>query len=1654
MHVLRRSDGTPFAAKTKATYALRHAGLEATHEVAEVPGADGGAGFEVRPKAKSEQGAPMPHSQTREEIVQRQDERAQAGAADQRARAQAEARDAAELERLDVAQRSEGAAADFEMGQSAEQNLSGQKLLFSRSGGGNVLYRAPEVRDAQGRLLAPNGKPSKLTERQWHAVRSPQFKAWFGDWELPLRRIEPVALTLKGWSGSAADLKALATKWYSEHLQGRSFPNDDMGVQVLFSAEGRGTAFATSGNTRTPWKAEMVQVLPELIKRAVKVDEQAPDARRAATSRAFHTLLAPLAVNGRVVTAKITLRESLHDLPGKHHKFYDMTALEIENGPVMFGAVPGGSAGPLHPTGTEPSSITVGELARAVKGMDLLAGVSKVVDNNGEPMVVYHGTNADFDSFDPNRSNAAQYGGRGFFFTGNERVARLFGDHVMPVFLNAKTGLPEKRAARAQGRTVDVDHIRPKNDERDIWVVFAPNQIKSATGNSGAFSAKSDDIRFSRSRPLTPEQRKENFEAWRDGAEVVTSAQADAHVFKSGEPVLVEAFHGTARPDRVGDVFDPKRATSGPMAFFTSAPELASDYAKNKGDTSLHAEDQAFANWFKVRVDGQKQPVAVDRAWYSLTPEQQRTVAERLPDIRLDDDASLPIYEKGGGDLGNYDWELQKTQKGHDRRGNPLKAAVESWLSSGSIFGEEHLFMDVLRLAGMPMDRVEYDSPNASFPAVYKTHIRMGKPLVTSDVPQAVRDALDEAGKRDRSKAKPFGADMWDKNRRTLREWVAEFNKSGGADSLVWTSIPDKVTAVFKALGYDGIIDLSNKGGGGPAAHPVYIPFASTQVKSATGNRGAFDDSKKSILASRSATAAPTHGFLDGEPYSPPTNALTPDQRRAVLDAYNAHADAQVTLLGPVEDSADITAKSHALQAVRSAITEAYGDLLVRLEARGLVQVAPTLNEALTAAAKARADQRGTDAQAERAGLLAQAKRSAAARRLWSGVRTVNDYLLPETPAYEGNMTGDLAHVPARGGLKAGPVRVAVGIARDLHRGFGLMHLADNARRDGRRAPEAHTGELAEDLIRETVSALGGRVSIHHDGVSHVLVNQADGKAVVMQWRGDHYSVISVRPFKGNPQNLWGRPVWGGRLTFPPRADAVSAPPTAGHHGNEPHRERDGLGVKSEPVHFTADGSLDIKRSADGAVQGFFDPATGRAFLVADAMAPEDAPGVLMHEVGIHMAADGSLAPLFEHALELVNRPGDALAAQVRKRMADAGETSGEEAAAYLVEAYENAPLKAGAPAALRRFIHRLRSRVKAWLHGNGWLGTERLTVADLAAIARANAQRAAGAGRAPGDSALRHSRAGDPAAPSGPGSSGPQEERRVRLDYRRRVKAFISRLDARINGTVGLPDTEQYLAQRYLAMGRIGEINRVAEKVRETFRKASADDKAAVYHYLTTRGAPRDGIADEAVREMAAQVKHYINTIGESLVERGLLRAESRLEYRDRYLPRLYLSHLLSESDWRSVGSGKKASDLSYLKARKDVPEEVRAVLLGEVKDPAFLAATALAKPMRDMALIDWLGQISQNEKWIHPQTLVTWQGRQVSAFWMRAEAAALRKRARHYADAANALRRASRHAVMCCAVSLDSGMWTGSSRSRTMRPRRTRSFACPRCPMDTSAR
>jgi len=384
--------------------------------------------------------------------------------------------------------------------------------------------------------------------------------------------------------------------------------------------------------------------------------------------------------------------------------------------------------------------------------------------------------------------------------------------------------------------------------ESELRTILA-DAARSVERSAGVRDAAMRGPAQSRGKRMTEETRQENFRRWSNNAPLVTRSDAGTYDFRSGQKVVVEAVHGTARPDRIGKGFDARRATSGPMAFFTSDANIGSNYATGKQDTSLDYEEQGFASWFKVRVPGYRSQMAIDRAWWSLPSDVRQRITALAPRVAMDDAGENVILEPEGHatGIGNFDYEVKQA------RGNMLQALVESWLSSGSIYGDEGRFMDVLKAAGMPMDSVTFDSPTATYPALIPVHVAMQSPLVTSDLPADVVPALRSAAKRDRSRAAQGGSDAWDKNTRTLRDWVADFVTDAGISDSAWTTIPDKVTDVLRSLGYDGIVDTGGKMGG--EKHRVYIPFGEGQVKGQF-NRGTYDaDKKRDLLFSRPAVS-------------------------------------------------------------------------------------------------------------------------------------------------------------------------------------------------------------------------------------------------------------------------------------------------------------------------------------------------------------------------------------------------------------------------------------------------------------------------------------------------------------------------------------------------------------------------------------------------------------------------------------------------------------------------------------------------------------------------------------------------------------------------------------------------------------------------------
>lgn len=311
-------------------------------------------------------------------------------------------------------------------------------------------------------------------------------------------------------------------------------------------------------------------------------------------------------------------------------------------------------------------------------------------------------------------------------------------------------------------------------------------------------------------------------------------------------------YHGSGRIDRVVESgkIDPRRATSGPMPYFTDSPELASKYAMSKQDTSL--PEGQMPEFFRVSpkdigISG-RSTIPVERSWHFLSPEVKADIRERALRVgfeNIDESSGKLMLHPSGVEASpsrtQYEYLMKTTAKG-----NPLAALRELWAESGILYGDEEKLADVYRLAGFPARIDQSSAPWTEAKGVLPAMLRISNPLVTENTDELtnrVIPALREEFKNDRTRLKQFGADSWDKNTQyTPKQWVDELAQdiSEGKNSYVWTSIPDKVTNALERLGYDGILDISGKGGG--TRETVAIPFRPDQVRSINA---AFDPANR-----------------------------------------------------------------------------------------------------------------------------------------------------------------------------------------------------------------------------------------------------------------------------------------------------------------------------------------------------------------------------------------------------------------------------------------------------------------------------------------------------------------------------------------------------------------------------------------------------------------------------------------------------------------------------------------------------------------------------------------------------------------------------------------------------------------------------------------
>ena len=177
---------------------------------------------------------------------------------------------------------------------------------------------------------------------------------------------------------------------------------------------------------------------------------------------------------------------------------------------------------------------------------------SKVVDENGEPMVVWHGRSAEFNTFEKKEGVRFIMGledkvkAEGFFFSPNKGLAEEFASNssrhrggkanVIPCFLNIRKpmdltredydriyedvtgwdyivgmdtqdnlwgimdeeGMADKIKGKGYDGAIFVEEVDDSYEPTKIsYCALDANQIKSAENNNGDFSADNNDIRFS-----------------------------------------------------------------------------------------------------------------------------------------------------------------------------------------------------------------------------------------------------------------------------------------------------------------------------------------------------------------------------------------------------------------------------------------------------------------------------------------------------------------------------------------------------------------------------------------------------------------------------------------------------------------------------------------------------------------------------------------------------------------------------------------------------------------------------------------------------------------------------------------------------------------------------------------------------------------------------------------------------------------------------------------------------------------------------------------------------------------------------------------------------------------------------------------------------
>ena len=349
-------------------------------------------------------------------------------------------------------------------------------------------------------LKAPNGNPSELTPEQWVTVRTRAFKEWFGDWEKAariekLRDSVPVEISGREIE-EGADIKSYRknAKEYGSRLRG-TYLNRDTGKRIAISMGGINEVLS---HDASPSQFKSIAAIPQMVENGIYIESREnEDIKKHPDVGSYDYFVCGLKIGGVDYTAKIVVANQRNG-----ERYYDHKLTQIEKGALLS------TLSAIHKAGEE-SNTPLSEVKDKRLLSILQANSSKIVDENGEPLVVYHGTDADFTVFDRAKARATM-DIQGNFFSPWEDDARGYGSNVRRFFLNLRNPADENTGyhslhefegqngagVKARERLVALGYDGVNNGGEE-FIAFSPEQIKSATENVGTFDAGNPDIRYS-----------------------------------------------------------------------------------------------------------------------------------------------------------------------------------------------------------------------------------------------------------------------------------------------------------------------------------------------------------------------------------------------------------------------------------------------------------------------------------------------------------------------------------------------------------------------------------------------------------------------------------------------------------------------------------------------------------------------------------------------------------------------------------------------------------------------------------------------------------------------------------------------------------------------------------------------------------------------------------------------------------------------------------------------------------------------------------------------------------------------------------------------------------------------------------------------------